>query len=371
MRPAGRHRPERLAGVVGSPADRAGWDRLAAYGGSPFLTTAWLAPWAASVRRPVVSLLLRDPAGGLRAGACLHRLPAGISAAADVHSGDWDVVAADDEARGAIWRAVAEAGRSRVRLSGLAETPEVAGAARRALVEAGYGLVERDRVDSPRLALPGSFDELLAAASRNLRSQFGRRRRALHRLGPWRLRTSAPHDLERDLAAFLRLESAGWKGRDGTAIATDPRLQRRYRDFAGRASAAGWLRLRLLETDDRLLAADLSATFAGTTSLLKTTYDEELAELSPGLVLRGEALRAAIEEGSTVYDFLGGPDAYKLRWGATVRPRATVDAYRGPWRPALVYFRTVRPRLKAVRHSLPPATTAPSGDGDGEAAGSR
>jgi CelD/BcsL family acetyltransferase involved in cellulose biosynthesis len=95
-----------------------------------------------------------------------------------------------------------------------------------------------------------------------------------------------------------------------------------------RCGCACSLRLRLLELDGQLLAGDLSCVFENTEFLVKTGYDERFSRLSPGLVLRAEALRAAIDEGLSRYDFLGGPDPYKVRWGAVLRPRLMLDAYR-------------------------------------------
>src|SRR5947208_1473289 len=65
-------------------------------------------------------------------------------------------------------------------------------------------------------------------------------------------------DLDRDLDAMLRVEAAGWKSSEGTAILSDDRTQRLYRAFAYAAAERGWLRIHLLELDGRALAADYS-----------------------------------------------------------------------------------------------------------------
>ena len=88
-------------------------------------------------------------------------------------------------------------------------------------------------------------------------------------------------------------------------------------------------------------AAELNCVFAGGTFLIKTGFDERYRRFSPGLVLRGEVLQAAIQEGSRFYDFLGGSDSYKLRWTSELRPRTAIKAYRGPggrWPPTIPTF---------------------------------
>jgi CelD/BcsL family acetyltransferase involved in cellulose biosynthesis len=327
-----------------------GWNVLAGSAGSPFLTAEWLAAWwSAFGGGRLTCLLLRDDRGSLRAGACCRRLAGGrLAAAANEHTGDWDVVAADDQARRALWRAVAGLGAGAVDLAAIRSRASLDQAGQE-LRAAGYSTVEVTGVRSPYLELPGTWDALLASVSRNLRSQLGNRRRALEREGRLRFRTTVggEEELGRDLDAFLRVEGSGWKAGSGTAILSDPRTQRLYTDFARAAAAAGWLRLHLLELDGVPVAADLNCAFAGGTFLVKTGFDERYARFSPGLVLRGEVLRAAIQEGSRFYDFLGGPDGYKLRWTTDLRPRTAIKAYRGAYRPLTVYQARLRPLLKA------------------------
>ena len=335
---------------VGSLPPAREWDVLAAAAGSPFLTAEWLtAWWGAFGTGRLTCLLLRDRHGSLRAGAYCRRLAGGrLAAAANEHTGDWDVAATDEPARWALWQALAGLGAGAVDLGAIRGRTSLDQAAQ-ALAGAGYRTVEVPGVRSPYLELPGSWEDLLASVSRNLRSQLGRRRRALEREGRLRFRTTAPapEELERDLVAFLRVEGSGWKAGSGTAILSDPRTERLYTDFARAAAAAGWLRLHLLELDGVPVAADLNCRFAGGTFLLKTGFDERYGQFSPGLVLRGEVLRTAIEEGSGFYDFLGGPDGYKLRWTPELRPRVAVKAYRGAWRPLATYQARLRPLLKA------------------------
>ena len=325
------------------------WNVLGGSVGSPFVTIQWLAAWwRAFGTGRFTCLVLRDGRGSLRAGACCRRLAGGrLAAAANAHSGDWDVVAADPQARRALWQALAGLGAKAVHLPGIRSRPSLEEADQE-FHASGYSTVQVAGVRSPYLELPDSCDDLLASVSRNLRSQLGRRRRSLEREGRLVFRTTTGgEELERDLATFLRVESSGWKAGTGTSILSDPRTERLYTEFAKAAAAAGWLRLHFLELDGVPVAADLNCAFASGMFLIKTGFDERYGQFSPGLVLRGEVLRAAVQEGASFYDFLGGPDSYKLRWTAELRPRATIRAYRGARRPLALYHARVRPVLKA------------------------
>ena len=334
------------------------WDALAAaHAVSPYATHAWLSAFldgfggADRLFCPV----LHAADGSLRAAACLVRDRAGsLATLTNVHSGDWDVVAADDAARERIWRAIVDFRPLRLILDGLIASGPSAEIARRVLDDGGYRVMATPGVRSPYLPLPGSYEELLRAGSRNMRGQVARRGRQLEREGTLTFRTvhTGP-SLETDLDAFLTLEAAGWKGSSGTAILRAPATEPVYRAFVRTAAERGWLRLHLLELDGRLIAGDLGCAIGDTGFLIKTTFDEELSRLSPGLVLRGRVLEASIAEGLKGYDFLGPDDAYKLRWTGTVRPRVTLRAHRPPLHvPARAWHRRVRPALKTALHEV-------------------
>jgi CelD/BcsL family acetyltransferase involved in cellulose biosynthesis len=259
-------------------------------------------------------------------------------------------VAQDERSARELWDELSRLRASRLVLRALPETG-AAGAAAQALGKADYRVLSERGPLSPFLELPSEFDMLLAGRSANLRGQLGRRRRALERQGRLTFRTaSGSHGLQRDLDTTFRVEAAGWKTRSGTAILNQPRTQQLYREFAAAAAANGWLRLHLLELDGMAIAADFGCAYGGGECLLKTGFDERWARFSPGLVLRAEVLRSAIEEGLAFYDFLGPSDAYKLRWTDEIRPRVTLRAFRSVQAlPAFAYRRRLRPLLKRVQ----------------------
>jgi CelD/BcsL family acetyltransferase involved in cellulose biosynthesis len=328
------------------------WDGLAAAAGRPFLTSAWLASWwRAFAPGEELALVLRGGEGTLLAGGCFLERGRLLSAAVNDHSNDWGAVARDGESEARFWAEVAALGHRRLVLEPLLGGGDAVARPAAALREAGCRLVEEPLPPSPWLDLPGSFEALLAARSRNLRSQVGRRRRRLEREGDLVLRAvRGGPSLERDLAAFFALEASGWKGREGTAIAADPALLDLYRGFAERSSGEGWFRLYMLELDGRLVAAEYGCALDSCGYLIKTAFDEDLARFAPGFVLGAGVLEACIEAGLARYDFLGEPDGYKLRWADRSRERTALRAFRGAGAvPAYAWRRSARPLLKDAR----------------------
>jgi CelD/BcsL family acetyltransferase involved in cellulose biosynthesis len=333
------------------------WDALLGAQPTPFLTAEWLTAWSTAFGvGGAKALLFRDAHGCLTGGACvLRRWPGRLFAAENAHTGDWDVLAATPSARAQVWTAIAALKANRVHLRLL---PRLTADSRPIVDffrEAGYRVVATESPVGPRLSLPGSWPELLAALSRNHRSQLSRKRRALEKVGRLTFRTNDgtdpdDPDLLDDLQKFLAVEGSGWKGRAGTAISSTAETQRLYLDFARAAATRGWLRLHFLEVDGDAIAADLECTLQGGSFLIKTGFAEQFSEFSPGLVLRGEVLRSAIERGCSFYDFMGLAEAYKLRWGAPPRQTWTIDAFKGPWRVAYPYHARVRPILRRRYH---------------------
>lgn len=338
------------------PLVRAEWDELAATTGNPLLSTAWLEALGAVRPHTLRCVLGRDEDGTLRAGATVtRRRPTGLSSGSQsLYFDEWGVLGEPDE-RAQVWRRLAELGRGRLRLAGL--RPGDAGhsdarEARAALADAGYVLAETAHPCNPRATLVADWDTYLGGLSRNVRSQYRRRRRQLERHGAVALRVGDPRDVADDLQSFLHMEAAGWKGRAGTAILSSTQSTTLYRGFCLAAARQGWLRLEFLEVAGEPVAANLSCVFGGGTFMFKTTYDERYRDESPGFVLQGEAIRAAIEDGVQFYDLMAAPEPYKTQWGGTPVDLVTIDAYRGPAAPVMVaYRRHVRPVLARARRA--------------------
>jgi CelD/BcsL family acetyltransferase involved in cellulose biosynthesis len=325
-------------------------DRISQATGSVFLTSAWLEAWTGAFA-PGARMVVARNGDRLLAAACVRPLrPYGLGSASNLETDDWTVAGDDDGARRAVWRHLADMAHGRLQLVAVPDTREHAGMAREVLSSAGYKVAHRESVANPRVELPPSWDELISSVGRNTRSLFRRRARALAEVGAVNLRTSTADRLEADLKTFYRLEASGWKGRAGTAIVARPDARRLYDRFARSLAGEGRLRLQLLEVDGEAVAADYSCTFAGGVFMLKTAFDESWSRFSPGLVLRAEALRSAIEDGLQFYDFLGPADDYKMRWGAVAHPHVTISAFRGPLAPvAHTWHARLRPELKACR----------------------
>jgi CelD/BcsL family acetyltransferase involved in cellulose biosynthesis len=86
--------------------------------------------------------------------------------------------------------------------------------------------------------------------------------------------------------AFLALEKAGWKGREGTALACDPQGEIFFRQILAAAWEEGRLQFRRLDVDGRPVAMLVNFLCPPGSFSFKTAFDEGFSHFSPGVLLQ-------------------------------------------------------------------------------------
>ena len=149
------------------------------------------------------------------------------------------------------------------------------------------------------------------------------------REGPVRFEVVSPNEasLHGHLEEAFRVEAAGWKGRAGTAILSDPRTKRFWTEFSHTAARLGFLRLFFLRIGDTTAAVRIAAEYAGRLWDWKIGYDERWAKYSPGILLTHETLRYASEQKLVGLEFLGQAERWQHRWPIELLQRTTIRFY--------------------------------------------
>jgi CelD/BcsL family acetyltransferase involved in cellulose biosynthesis len=146
------------------------------------------------------------------------------------------------------------------------------------------------------------------------------------------------------LDRFVEMESAGWKGREGSAIGASDELIQFYRTLTARLASRGWLEWNFLRTSDGLLAGQLAARIGRRLVLLKIAFREDYAPYAPGNVLLARTLERAfqcgqIDEVNCLTDYL-----WTRNWQMQLRPYYSVYVYPRRWSASL--FGAMPRRLK-------------------------
>lgn len=221
-----------------------------------------------------------------------------------------------------------------LRAAGLAEDAgwheHLAGAADRA----GLAVAGPEVEDvCPRIDLAGGWDGYLERLSSKQRHEIRRKARKLGReAGVVKLDEVDRVDGVDAIETFITLcrrspgEKAAFFDRPGT-----PDF---FRALAAEFAVDGTLRIHRLDVDGRLAAMTLSLVHGGDRSprewgLYNSGFEPDLGALAPGLVLVGELIRIAAEDGCDVFDLLRGAEPYKYRFGAVDRRLRELTVTRG------------------------------------------
>jgi CelD/BcsL family acetyltransferase involved in cellulose biosynthesis len=206
---------------------------------------------------------------------------------AEVIVGAWlDYVAAGDEWPFlAMLPLVPEQGLFAVALS--------AALARRSLPSALSGRHQR------ALLAPGGErgDYIENAIGAKKRKELRRQRHRLADLGTLKIdhTTHAPL-ISEALRDFLDVEARGWKGRAGSAAATQPDIARFIDSAIGELAAQNKARIDRLRIGGRTIAAAVTLRSGATAWTWKIAYDEEFARSSPGVQLMTELTEALLAD---------------------------------------------------------------------------
>jgi CelD/BcsL family acetyltransferase involved in cellulose biosynthesis len=198
----------------------------------------------------------------------------------------------------------------------------------------------------------GSFDAYLATLRPHFARNLRRVKRKFHRLDGAHIERHAGEGArEEHLDEFLALESSGWKGRRGTAIANDASLVAFYRDFTRRLRASGWLEWRVLRAEGRAIASQMTARIGSVLYLWKIAYDERYTAYAPGNLLMLDTIEDAFRSPDIDEVNCLTNSAWNEDWNMSVRRYYRVTVWPKRVLPFLAGY--CRKRAKAAARRVP------------------
>lgn len=184
--------------------------------------------------------------------------------------------------------------------------------------DAGAAMTMSEQDACPRVSLEGGWDGYLARLSGKLRHEIRRKDRRLREAGDVLARVATADTIDADLETFL--EFARQRGDEKTEFFQHEARASFFSALGAAFLNHGLLRVVVLELGGAPVAVDVGFARAGTWALYNMSYDPSRSELAPGMVLVGETIRLAAEEGRHMFDFLRGREPYKYRFGASDLP---------------------------------------------------
>ena len=322
------------------------WSRLLEQASQPeiFLSPEWIISWFRHFRdgREPFLLAARDEAGALVGVAPLYRrrltpLPLtrlsllGDEGVGSEYLGMLVRKGAEPAFLEALSRALAGE-YALADLHGLRAGHEGSEALIRRLGAVAPSRIHRERLPCSAIQLPGDYESYLASLASKFRTTLRYRTNKLTKSFQVRLlRTDREDQIEAHLERFFAMHQGRWTAEGHSGSFHHPRKRTFYREISEGFLRRGWLRFYHLEVDGVIRAAQFGFAFSGVLLSLQEAFDDRFRPQGVGgvgVVLRGMAIRECIAEGLTSYDFLGGEEEFKTRWGTTTHfvERARIGA---------------------------------------------
>jgi CelD/BcsL family acetyltransferase involved in cellulose biosynthesis len=141
-------------------------------------------------------------------------------------------------------------------------------------------------------AEPGATDPRAALATRK-RKEVGRQMRRLAEIGEVTVVAAIePGDVRARFEEFMRLEAAGWKGKNGTALISKSATADFAREAVANRAEAGSVRVDSIDLGGKPIVMVVSFAAGATAYTWKIAYDEAYARYSPGVQLMLEVPKA-------------------------------------------------------------------------------
>jgi CelD/BcsL family acetyltransferase involved in cellulose biosynthesis len=166
---------------------------------------------------------------------------------------------------------------------------------------------------APYLEISGTYDELLASLTRNMRGGLKRCDRRLAEAGDLEYRVLAPGDagIRAAMEFILATQQARFAGGLQTTSLFDEHHVR-YR--IEQAVNDPHSRVTVLSLDGTTIAASLTVVYRDRMYALMNSFDPDYSQCSPGRALHAADIRACFEHGWSPYDFCWGDEAHKYLW---------------------------------------------------------
>lgn len=215
--------------------------------------------------------------------------------------------------------------------------------------------VEGDRAASA-VPLPATWEEYLKQLSSKERGKIGLRTRRLEKKYEVRVRKCAEEaEIGSLLQVLYELHGKHWQLRGLPGTLHSPARRKLYSELTALLARKNRLEFWVLELQGRVVAAQFGLRHGTTVFSLQEGFDPDYSADSVGYVLRSQVLKRLIADGIRRYDFLGGADESKLRWGAV--PGHYLDLrFARPFSVGAAYLRTEQSAVKGkawLQRNLP------------------
>ncbi|MBN7820385.1 GNAT family N-acetyltransferase [Bowmanella yangjiangensis] len=200
-----------------------------------------------------------------------------------------------------------------------------------------FGYLEMVGDSSPFMPLKEDWKTILSAKSRKVRYKINHRQKELEgrpELQVRRFEQASPELLE----MILFIEQKSWKVDAGMDISSNQRESSYYEKLLPWLAAQNKLWASVLLSEGQPIAYNLCYRDHGVVGQMKTSFDNDFNDISPGAMLVEDDLRLLIDQGYQEFDFLGDIMPHKMIWCNDVREHLCVHLYPNTFKGQVAFF---------------------------------
>ena len=187
-----------------------------------------------------------------------------------------------------------------------------------------------------------AFDDYWAERSKSIRKGTARLIRSIEREGmnlDYSVVTKM-EELDEAFDEYCRLESTGWKAKNGTAMSPESTQAKFYKDVVSGFMIKGQAKIHQLKFDGNVVASLMTIENDKMVIVIKTAYDENFSKFSPGRVIDYYMLKEVLGAGSekSIENYTNASEQDQ-KWYPRVRKMYHVTIYRYAWLKWLISFK--------------------------------
>jgi CelD/BcsL family acetyltransferase involved in cellulose biosynthesis len=208
------------------------------------------------------------------------------------------------------------------------------------------------------IPLTSSWNEYYAARSRSLKKANNLAANRLKKVGRITIEWITPQTHERSsirdaLDRLIEISGRSWKQQTGNSL-DNPGPRNFIEMLTAHAVRRGWLSLWLLYLDGKPLAMEYQLLGSGNVYALRSDFDAQCEEISPGSHLMHMLLESLFDKGLDRYYFGPGKNPYKKRWAEEGETLYQLVIHGKSWRGRLAnwFDNVIKPFARTVRDSM-------------------
>lgn len=194
----------------------------------------------------------------------------------------------------AACRFLAKEGISLLSLDTVSDEPAFQRVLHQSASDLGQTIFYRDRYQRAAFRPAENADAYINSfVSKSVRKKQRRHLRRLSEVGDveWIQSSPSTSDFDKLASEFLELEASGWKGRNRTALNSNPNTAQFYRGLIQGLARCGNARFLTLKVAGKPIAMLSDLQIGNSIYAYKTAYDEQYSDFSPGVLAEIENIR--------------------------------------------------------------------------------